>query len=395
MNEILSKLETLLNVIEKNQEDKAKNDIAKNFDELKNEILKINNLTEDAKSNIAKIEVLDEQIKKMGEELDKLMKNGTITTNITNDFEKFEKELNSYFKTGEKTELITKSFSTTEGAVLVPKNRAKEIIKEIAETSPVLRDCKVYNISKGNSLEIPVRRSISKNTAAQAEGASRGTESKPVYGKLELKVGKITEYTTITSEMINDSDFNVVNEVMEASREDIATYLSDKVWNGSIGANNEFEGIYQNTTVTSGALETATKSALSWEDLKNLIYALPPKTRAKSAFYVSTEALSAMRGFKDTTGQPLYVQPLTAGEPGLFMGYKVYEDTYMQDLTDGNYPVFFGSMKDFYCMLIRNDVYMEKERNANEDTYDFYTRLRAGGKVRQTSQGKLLKIKGA
>ena len=361
----------------------------KSVNDIKDAIAKINGLSEEDKAKIAKFDEMENQIKKMGEELDKVMKGGDVNSNSADEFAKFEKDLNTYFKTGEMSEIITKAFNTTAGGVLIPNPRANEIIKETMETSPVLRMAKRYSISDGNSLMIPVKKAGTNNAAAQAEGASIGSESTLQYEKLELKVGKITDWVNVTAEMIADSDFNVVNEVMETLRENIAHYLSDKVWNGTIGSNNEIEGIYNNTTVTGAALETS--GPMTWEHLKNMIYKLPPKVRATSYFIVSTAALSEMRGFKDNNGRPLYIEPLTAGEPGTFMGYRVYEDTYMKDMTDNNYPVFFGDMKKFYAWLDKKGMYMERARHEKEDTWDYILRTRLGGKVRQASYGVLLK----
>lgn len=389
MNEdILKKLELVVELMEKSQNTETQ-EILKSVTEMKDAIAKMNGLSEEDKAKIAKFDEMENQVKKMGEELDKVMKGGDVNSNSVDEFAKFEKDLNAYFKTGEMSEIITKAFNTTAGGVLIPNPRANEIIKETMETSPVLRMAKRYSISDGNSLMIPVKKAGTNNAAAQAEGASIGSESTLQYGKLELKVGKITDWVNVTAEMIADSDFNVVNEVMETLRENIAHYLSDKVWNGTVSGEQQIEGIYTNSTVTGAALETG--GPMTWEHLKNMIYKLPPKVRATSYFIVSTAALSEMRGFKDNTGRPLYIEPLTAGEPGIFMGYRVYEDTYMQDMTDNNYPVFFGNMSKFYAWLDKRGMYMERARHEKEDTWDYILRTRLGGKVRQASYGVLLK----
>lgn len=389
MNEdILKKLELVVELMEKSQNTETQ-EVMKSVNEIKDAIAKMNGLSEEDKAKIAKFDEMENQIKKMGEELDKVMKGGDVNSNSADEFAKFEKDLNAYFKTGEMSEIITKAFNTTAGGVLIPNPRANEIIKETMETSPVLRMAKRYSISDGNSLMIPVKKAGTNNAAAQAEGASIGSESTLQYGKLELKVGKITDWVNVTAEMIADSDFNVVNEVMETLRENIAHYLSDKVWNGTVSGEQQIEGIYTNSTVTGAALETG--GPMTWEHLKNMIYKLPPKVRATSYFIVSTAALSEMRGFKDNTGRPLYIEPLTAGEPGIFMGYRVYEDTYMQDMTDNNYPVFFGNMSKFYAWLDKRGMYMERARHEKEDTWDYILRTRLGGKVRQASYGVLLK----
>lgn len=389
MNEdILKKLELVVELMEKSQNTETQ-EILKSVTEMKDAIAKMNGLSEEDKAKIAKFDEMENQIKKMGEELDKVMKGGDVNSNSADEFAKFEKDLNAYFKTGEMSEIITKAFNTAAGGVLIPNPRANEIIKETMETSPVLRMAKRYSISDGNSLMIPVKKAGTNNAAAQAEGASIGIESTLQYVKLELKVGKITDWVNVTAEMIADSDFNVVNEVMETLRENIAHYLSDKVWNGTVSGEQQIEGIYTNSTVTGAALETG--GPMTWEHLKNMIYKLPPKVRATSYFIVSTAALSEMRGFKDNNGRPLYIEPLTAGEPGTFMGYRVYEDTYMKDMTDNNYPVFFGDMKKFYAWLDKRGMYMERARHEKEDTWDYILRTRLGGKVRQARYGVLLK----
>ena len=392
MEEILKKLELAIELMSKSQNTETQ-EIMKSVTEMKDAIAKMNGLSEEDKAKIAKFDEMENQIKKMAEEMDRIMKNGNVNSNSTDEFAKYEQELNAYFKSGDKTELIAKAFDTSAGGALIPEPRANEIIKQIQETSPLLRDAKMYRIGQGDSLTIPVKNAGTNNAAVQAEGVEAGSESVMNYGTLKLEVEKVTTWVSVTSEMIEDSDFNVVAEVTETSRENIAEFLSKKVWNGE--TTDKIVGVYKDTTVTSAALETATQSVVTWEDLKNLIYSLKPNVRRNSAFYVSTAMLSAMRGFKDQDNRPLYVESLVAGEPGLFMGYRVYEDTFMDEVADGKYPAFFGNMGKFYAWLIRKGVYAERDRKVGKDTYDFYTRIRIGGKVRDKEQGKLLKVKGA
>lgn len=394
MGELEQKIATLTAIIEKSMENGEKESIKKQLADMQEEIKKMA-ISEEDKAKLEKTAELEEQITKMADTIDKLMK-GNVNTDNQDNFAKEEKELNTYLKTGEMGETVKKVFNTTAGGALIPKPRQHEIIKQIMETSPVLRMAKRYSISVGSELTIPVKNRGTNQTAVQAEGATRGTARDLQFSTIKLEVEKLTTYTTVTSEMIDDSDFNVVAEVNETAKEDIAEYLSKNVWYGE--TSKKIVGIYKDSTVTGAAVEVATAKTMTWEDLKNLIYSLQPSVRARSSFIVSTAALSAMRGFKDANDRPLYVEPLTAGEPGVFMGYKVYEDVYMQDMdasSTDKYPVFFGDMSKFYAWLDRKGMYMEKDRNAGNDTYDFYTRIRIGGKVRDKEQGKLLKLKNA
>lgn len=391
MDELLKKLEGLINIIEKNQSNEGA-DIKKTLEGLGEEIKKMGGLSEEDKTKLAKFEEMENEIKKQAKALDELMKKGTVVAE--DDMKKYDSEMNTYLKTGEMSETIKKAAlntSTGSGGALLSENRAKEIIKEIMETSPVYAAARVYT-SSNDSLKVRVKIKGANNAHAQAEGAAAGTASGSTYGFLELKAGKITDKQEVTQEMRDDAEYNVMAEVLEDSSENIAENVSELIWNGIGGtANNEFYGIYKNTDVTGAAFE----AELTWENAMALPYKMSKKVRAKGEYYVSTEALVQMRTWKDSTGRPLYSEPLTAGEPGRFNGYPVIEDSYMDDVVVGKFPMFFGSMRDFYAILRRKGVYVEPKRDADNDTWAVYTRLREGGKVRQKSHGILLKVKAA
>lgn len=337
-----------------------------------------------------------EEMEKMDTEIKKMQKAYTGSEGAkAEELKKQEEDLNVYIKTGVRSDLIKKTLNTGAGSggALLPTNKANEIIKEVIEMSPVFMEARSYTIAKGNQLTIGVKNKGTNNAHSQAEGAAAGTESGSNYTELELKVAKITDKQSITQEMRDDSSFNALGEVVEDSKENIALTIADRCWNGVIATDQQFEGIYTNATVLAAALETATASTVTWEDLKNMIYTTPKNIRKRSAFKVSTDLLSDMRGWADNTGRPLYIEPLTAGEPGMFMGYKVTEDVDMDNVADGKHPAFFGDMKRFYATLTRKGVTLEIDRQADEDEYLTYVRARLGGRVRQASQGKLLKVK--
>lgn len=393
MDELMKKLEGLINIIEKNQSNEGE-DIKKTLQTLGEDIKKMGGLSEEDKTKLAKMADMEAEIKKQAQAIDDLMKKGLPNLGAEEDMKKYDQEMNIYLKTGEMSETLRKAALNTNmnsGGALLSENRAKEIIKEIVETSPVYAAARVYT-SSNDSLKVRVKVKGTNNAHAQAEGVAAGTASGSTYAFLELKAGKITDKQEVTQEMRDDAEFNVMAEILEDSSENIAEKVSDLIWNGVGGtSNNEFYGIYKNTDVTSAAHE----GDLTWEEAIKLTYKLPKKTRAKSTYYVSTQMLEVMRTWKDANNRPLYTEPLTAGEPGRFNGYNVIEDPYMDDVATGKFPMFFGSMRDFYAILRRKGINVEPKRDADADMWAIYTRLREGGKVRQKSQGILLKVKAA
>ncbi|MGL5904784.1 MAG: phage major capsid protein [Cetobacterium sp.] len=384
MEELLLKIGALVATMEKSQNSEVGN-FLKGLSAIEEEIKKMNST-----EHQEKITKLEGEIEKMAKALDDFMKKGPEIVDNEAEMKKHEVEMNNFLKTGEMGEIIKKSFTTAEGGALIPQARANEIIKEVMETSPVIAMAKRYTIggNRGNTLEIPVKLLGTNNASSQGENRSIGAKSEMGYTKLVLTAGKITDCVNVSSEMIEDSDFNVLGEVSETTSENIAELIAGNVWRGTVTGDNHIEGIYNNTQVTANAID----GALTWEMLNDITYALPMKVRAKSAYFVSTSALSAMRNFKDANGNPLYTASLVAGEPGIYNGYRVYEDPFMDEVGAGKYPVFFGDMKNFYAWLDRKGMYMERDRLANTDGYDIYTRVRLGGRVRQFTHGKLLKI---
>lgn len=391
MEKLLKELQDLKAALTKAVTTEEKETFEKKLTELYAKIEQLG-ISEDEKNKISKIADLENKIAKMEDALDKMVKDNKTNINSNAEYTKeLEKELNTYVKTGVVGEKIKKTLTTASGSggALLPETRVKEIIKEISETSPFYEKARKYSTS-GDSLKIRVKVNGTNNAHNQEEGAAAGTQSGATYKFLELKVGKITDDQAITQEMIDDSEFDAFKEVMEDSKENIAEKIAADIWNGEGGTgNNEFYGVYKDATVTSAALE----GELTWANIVKLIYEIPKKIRAKSEFIVSTEALETMRTWTDKNGRPLYTESLVVGEPGTFSGYQVTEDPYMDEVAEEKYPVFFGVPKDFYAVLHRKEITLERMRDADKDLFVCYTRTRQGGKVRQASSGKLLKIK--
>ena len=105
-----------------------------------------------------------------------------------------------------------------------------------------------------------------------------------------------------------------------------------------------------------------------------------------------------MKKFKDKQDQYLWQAPLTVGAPSTFNGYPVEEIDFMKNKTAGawvagDFPVLFANFGKFYAIYEKMGMETEMDRKASERVWNNITRMRAGGKVKNASYGKLLKIK--
>ena len=120
--------------------------------------------------------------------------------------------------------------------------------------------------------------------------------------------------------------------------------------------------------------------------------------RVGAKYYASKDAIRDMKKFKDKQDQYLWQAPLTVGAPSTFNGYPVEETDFMKNKTAGawvagDFPVLFANFSKFYAIYEKMGMETEMDRKASERVWNNITRMRAGGKVKKASCGKLLKIK--
>jgi hypothetical protein len=68
------------------------------------------------------------------------------------------------------------------------------------------------------------------------------------------------------------------------------------------------------------------------DDLLSLIHALPPKYRARAAFFVNSRTELALRMLKDGKGQYLWQPNVQQGRPNTFVGYPIYNMESIYDI---------------------------------------------------------------
>ena len=354
---------------------------------------------EKTKGSDVKLEELTKVLEKMDKTINELSAPGNFGANGIN--KSLEAEMEAYEKAIHDVDLegtaFTKALNTTGGAALIPQLLANEIIKDLKDSNVFYANAKIYR-GTGKSLEIPVRDSWTNTVEGVAEGAGVVTKGTLTYTKLTIDAAVMQSEIELTDEMRQDTYFNVQAEVREAAVEDFDEKLSINIVSGVIGATQKFEGFAVNATVTGAARVTSTSLKILPDDLLDMEMDLKKADRVGAKYYASKDAIRDMKKFKDTQGQYLWQAPLTVGAPSTFNGYPVEETDFMQNKTAGawvagDFPVLFANFGKFYAIYEKMGMETEMDRKASERVWNNITRMRAGGKVKKASCGKLLKIK--
>lgn len=354
---------------------------------------------EKTKGSDVKLEELTKVLEKMDKTINELSTPGNFGANGIN--KSLEAEMEAYEKAIHDVDLegtaFTKALNTTGGAALIPQLLANEIIKDLKDSNVFYANAKIYR-GTGKSLEIPVRDSWTNTVEGVAEGAGVVTKGTLTYTKLTIDAAVMQSEIELTDEMRQDTYFNVQAEVREAAVEDFDEKLSINIVSGVIGTTQKFEGFAVNTKVIGTARETSVSLKILPDDLLDMEMDLKKADRVGAKYYASKDAIRDMKKFKDKQDQYLWQAPLTVGAPSTFNGYPVEETDFMKNKTAGawvagDFPVLFANFGKFYAIYEKMGMETEMDRKASERVWNNITRMRAGGKVKKASCGKLLKIK--
>jgi len=278
----------------------------------------------------------------------------------------------------------------TDGGYLAPAEYANEIIKKITEVSPVRSVARVITIgdSKGGEISFP------KRTGLVAGGwvgeAQTSTQSNSTYGKDAIKAEKLMVYTDISFELLNDSAFNMRNEITSDIAEDMARLEGAAFISGN-GVNKPL-GLLSASGI--GETNTGSATALTGDSLYAIQGEIP--TGYNLTWMLNRKTLNShVRTLKDTYGQYLFVPSLGSRDmPNTIAGVPYVLANDMPNVGAGTFPIILGDYRK--CYYIVDNVNFE----LIEDPYTqaiigkrrFIVYKRTGGQVVLTEGLRKLKV---
>ena len=126
--------------------------------------------------------------------------------------------------------------------------------------------------------------------------------------------------------------------------------------------------------------------------LVDLIYALKAGYRQNATFVMNRKTQSAIRKFKDATGNYLWQPPALGRRAATLMGFPVVEAEDMPDIAANALSVAFGDFRRGYLVVDRAGVRVLRDPYSAKPYVLFYTTKRVGGGVQDFDAIKLLKF---
>ena len=273
-----------------------------------------------------------------------------------------EKAFESYIRGVVLEERADVNLTKGDNGAVIPVTIAKKIIKQVYDICPILEKSTKYNI-KGK-LEIPY---YSETSDAKVNMAY-ATEFK----SLESNVGKFTSIeltghlagalAKISKSLVNNSDFNIVNEVINIMSESIALFVENELLNGTEGKVTGLDkGVKLIVTAESANAITADEIIKTKRKVKQ-------KFQKNAVWLMSPETLTSISLLKDANDRYLLQDDITSDFGYTLLGKPVYETDNMKDIGAGNTAIFYGDLSGL-ATKFTEEVEMEVLREKYADQH--------------------------
>lgn len=278
--------------------------------------------------------------------------------------------------------ILRKAMSTdslADGGVFSLPNFEMGVIKGIRELSPVRQVARIRNISSGDSWHGTVRdTTISSQNAGERESVTdTGT---PTYKEVRIQAHERAASPGLTHQQIEDSNIDIVSEVMRDAQEEFAVQEGTQFINGS--GVDEAEGILTNTDIAS--TDSGSNTLFDFDDLMDLQSSL--KQGYMGTFLFSRQTRGFIRKLKDANNQYLWSPNVAAGAPNSILGDPYLLATDLASPSAGAYsandvPVLYGDFARGYYIVDRLGLTVLRDPYRNRPFIEIYMRRRYGGQV--------------
>jgi HK97 family phage major capsid protein len=290
--------------------------------------------------------------------------------------------------------------SNADGGFLVPGDVEQEIGRRLAAISPIRAISSVREIS-GHTYTKPFM-TTGPASGWVGETASRPQTNSPVLDELAFPAMELYAMPAATGTLLEDSAVNI-DEWIAAEVEQVFAAQEGTAFVTGDG-NNKPKGFLAYDTVANaswvwgklgfvlsgvdGGFPTTNPS----DKLIDLIYATKAGYRQNANFVMNRKTQSAIRKFKDSTGNYLWQPPAQASGRASLLTFPVVEAEDMPDIDTASLSIAFGDFGRGYLVVDRQGVRVLRDPYSAKPYVLFYTTKRVGGGVQDFEAIKLMKF---
>lgn len=277
-----------------------------------------------------------------------------------------------------------------QGGYLVPEEYDSRLI-DVLDAENIMRNLGTKITTSG---EHKINIAATKPAAAWIEEGGQLTFGDATFDQIIMDAHKLHVAIKVTEELLYDSAFNLEDYIIKQFGKALANAEEDAFLNGD-GVGKPL-GLLAAEGGAEVGVTTASATAITADEIINLIYSLKRPYRKNAKFMCNDQTLAAIRKLKDSTGQYLWQPSLQAGEPDRILGYAVMTSPYFPTIAGGKAAMAFGDFSYYNIGDRGTRSFAElKELFAGNGMVGFVAKERVDGKLVLPEAVKLLMMKSA
>lgn len=327
------------------------------------EALEIVNDIKAKKSEIEKLETLENELKESVKVENKVVDNKELLN-------KEEKVFVDFIRKG-----VSNDMKAGSNGALIPNSIASKIIAKVEEISPIYARANKFNV--GGDLTFVKEDSTPTCTYMDEMAEASGTDA--TFQTVKLGAFIARALTKISRSLINRSDFDLLQYVINAVAKSIARFLEKEL---IVGTTLKIDGLSK--------VAPTEVTAINADTYVDLQMAVPSSLQSGCEWLMNSADLKAARKFKTTDGQYLLNADATKEFGWSILGKNVL----LSDQVPAG-TIYYGDFSGLYVKLANDiEVSVLKERYAEQYAYGVVGFVELDAKVVETQKIVAMKKQG-
>jgi HK97 family phage major capsid protein len=312
----------------------------------------------------------------------------------------------SYMRTGEAAglkgmeEKALSAGSGPDGGYLVPVPAEREILRRMANISPIRAISSVREISTATFKKAFCP--VGPASGWVAETDARPQTNSQQIADLTFPAMELYAMPAATQTLLDDAVVDIEQWIAEEVDVVFAEQEGAAFINGNgVGKPTGLLGYTKSTVAAWGWGKTAYlptgvaggfAAANPSDVLVDLVYTLRSAYRQNARFLMNRKTQAMIRKFKASTGEYLWAPPATLGAPATLMNFPVVEAEDMPDVGVDSFAVACADFSRCYLIVDRVGIRVLRDPYSSKPYVLFYTTKRVGGGIQDFDAIKLLKF---
>ena len=237
---------------------------------------------------------------------------------------------------GNATEERAENLTFTDNGAVIPNSIMNKIIEKVVDICPVYQMADRYNV--GGNISIPYYdEETSSITMAYADEFTELTSSSGSFKSIDLSGFLAGALTLVSKKLMNNSNFNVLQKVIEYMGKAIAKFVEHECLIGTADKAAGMTGVKQ-------VIIAEAANAITADELIDVQEEVPDTYHGDCIWIMNKSTRKAIRKLKDSDGNYLLNRDVSAKWGYTLLGKDVYCSDNMDKMEAGKEAIIYGDM---------------------------------------------------